>query len=41
VSAGIDTALRLVTRFGGSEVSELTRAGIQYEAPEPVADSGA
>lgn len=41
VSAGIDMALRLVTRFGGSEVSELTRAGIQYEAPEPVADSGA
>lgn len=41
VSAGIDMALHLVARYGGAESSELTRAGIQYEAPEPVADSGA
>ncbi|MDX3746438.1 DJ-1/PfpI family protein [Streptomyces sp. AK08-02] len=41
VSAGIDMALHLVNRLGGSEEGELTRAGIQYEAPEPVADSGA
>ncbi|WP_405818634.1 DJ-1/PfpI family protein [Streptomyces sp. NBC_01390] len=39
VSAGIDMALHLVNRLGGSEEGELTRAGIQYEAPEPVADS--
>ncbi|WP_328935030.1 MULTISPECIES: DJ-1/PfpI family protein [unclassified Streptomyces] len=41
VSAGIDMALHLVARYGGAEAGELTRAGIQYEAPEPVADSGA
>lgn len=41
VSAGIDMALHLVARYGGPEAGELTRAGIQYEAPEPVADSGA
>ncbi len=29
VPAGIDMALRLVTRCGGSEASELTRTGIQ------------
>ncbi|MFI5674317.1 DJ-1/PfpI family protein [Streptomyces cellulosae] len=38
VPAGIDMALHRVTRYGGSEASELTRTGIQYEAREPVAD---
>ncbi|MCZ0985282.1 DJ-1/PfpI family protein [Streptomyces diastatochromogenes] len=33
VSAGIDMALHLVTRFGGAEASAATCAGIQYEAP--------
>ncbi|MEU2736130.1 DJ-1/PfpI family protein [Streptomyces sp. NPDC007095] len=40
VSAGIDMALHLVTRYGGSEAGELTRAGIQYEAPESGAGGG-
>ncbi len=35
-SAGIDMAPRLVARYDGAEAAEFTRAGIQYEAPEPV-----
>ncbi|MEU2990458.1 DJ-1/PfpI family protein [Streptomyces griseoincarnatus] len=41
VSAGIDMALHLVARFDGAETGERTRAGIQYEAPDPVVGSGA
>ncbi|MFJ4694826.1 DJ-1/PfpI family protein [Streptomyces sp. NPDC088766] len=41
VSAGIDMALHLVARYDGAESAEFTRAGIQYEAPEPVPGSGA
>ncbi|MFH0515668.1 DJ-1/PfpI family protein [Streptomyces sp. M41] len=33
VSAGIDMALHLVARLDGAEAGELTRSGIQYEAP--------
>ncbi|MFK4098776.1 DJ-1/PfpI family protein [Streptomyces sp. NPDC019531] len=35
VSAGIDMALHLVARYDGAEACELTRAGMQYEAPGP------
>ncbi|WP_340380291.1 DJ-1/PfpI family protein [Streptomyces sp. SS7] len=41
VSAGIDMALHLVARYDGAEAAEFTRAGIQYEAPDPVPGSGA
>lgn len=35
MSAGIYLALHVVARYDGPEAAESTRAGIQYEAPEP------